>query len=104
MNSSDDAATFHDLRQFFGSYFHQDWQLEADDVAGVVRLYVDGGGVDVRKLSAMAETLEAMVASQSDEYLMHVLESEWWSSVVPEPPHTKEFLSEVALELRKALQ
>jgi len=28
------------LAQFFGAYFHQDWDLEADDALGVIRNYL----------------------------------------------------------------
>lgn len=28
------------LAQFFGAYFHQDWDLEADDALGVIRNYM----------------------------------------------------------------
>ena len=39
------------LFQFFGAYFHQDWDLEAETPAGVIALYIrDSSGDRIRQL------------------------------------------------------
>lgn len=53
-----DGSVSTELVQFFGAYFHQDWDLEADDWQGIVDSYVIGnpGSESQRQIAKRSTT------------------------------------------------
>lgn len=71
------------LRQFFGAYFHQDWDLDAPDYNGVVDRYI-ADTTDKRSLRDLANCLEVLSDSyDADVELEDALGKELWCEFVP---------------------
>ncbi|WP_194727473.1 contact-dependent growth inhibition system immunity protein [Noviherbaspirillum malthae] len=55
-----------ELKQFFGAYFHQDWNLDASAPDDVVRLFIsDGYSND--ELINLAKDIEKYAATKTDD-------------------------------------
>lgn len=54
------------MKQFFGAYFHQDWNLDASDPDDVIRLFI-GDGHSTSELINLAEDIEKCAANQIDD-------------------------------------
>jgi hypothetical protein len=88
------------LEQFFGAWFHQDWQLDADSWQSVARQFAasDGSAVAV----AAADSILALVQSEpSDTALAGTLSKlgcEYWPGAVQD---LRPWLVALAHELRQ---
>lgn len=58
---------FSELRAFFGSYFHQDWKLDAPDDNGIIRLFLeDASEENVAAVRADIDSLLALGLSEAE--------------------------------------
>lgn len=55
-----------ELHQFFGAYFHQDWNLTASNPDEIVRLFIDDG-YSFNEVINLAEKIEKYAATKSDD-------------------------------------
>jgi hypothetical protein len=60
------AKKTNELKQFFGAYFHQDWNLDASDPDDVVRLFISDG-YSMSELINLAEDIEKYAANKIDD-------------------------------------
>ncbi|CAJ1579259.1 contact-dependent growth inhibition system immunity protein [[Mycobacterium] wendilense] len=58
--------TSHDFDQFFGAYFHEDWDLEAEDWEGIVDLYSSSPTRTPERLRLLADRIDEMRENQSE--------------------------------------
>ena len=59
------------LEQFFGSYFHQDWDIEHDEPSDVIRAYLENEPLEqIRKVGL---ELKSLLSSCDDEELVRCL-------------------------------
>ncbi len=79
------SSAFHDrLPQFFGGYFHEDWQVEAEDPDGIIDLYMSQADRDQRL--GVAEGIDALITSDlSDEAISRMLFEELGCYYDPTP-------------------
>lgn len=67
---------FDDIKNFFSSYFHEDWPLEAQETAQIISLYLAQGG-SAKELHGQAEQLMHFIDMyKNDEELERALFSE----------------------------
>lgn len=90
------------LSEFFGAWFHQDWNLDASDWLGVVKVFLaDSDHDDVTKT---ARELRAFLALEITEDELVCLLKQFGCYYTPRPdlggPSYREWLTEV----RKALE
>jgi hypothetical protein len=95
---TDDSISW-DLGQFFGAYFHQDWDLEADDWQGVVDMYVDDDP-NAEQLRTLADEIDDLRASRPEPELHHFLLHTAGCYYYPGPVPHRHWLGEVAHRLR----
>jgi hypothetical protein len=97
-----DAVTF-SLEQFFGGYFHQDWELDAADSDEVVERYLtDGPALSDEQALALAVRIEQLVDVYPEEELGGVLHDEWGSEYgVIEPETYTSWLTGIATRFRR---
>ncbi|MCV7161688.1 contact-dependent growth inhibition system immunity protein [Mycolicibacterium brisbanense] len=95
-----DGSISTDLYQFFAAYFHQDWDLEADDWQGIVDDYVADHPAGER-LQALAQEIDGLRADRSESGLEQFLVNTVGVYYVPEPVAYKEWLAQIADRLRK---
>jgi hypothetical protein len=89
-----------DLYQFFAAYFHQDWDLEADDWEGIV----DGYAADhpaVERLQTLAQEIDSLRAARSEPDLEQFLVNTVGVYYVPGPVTYEEWLGQIADRLRQ---
>lgn len=55
-----------DMKQFFGAYFHQDWNLDVSNPDEVIRLFIDDGH-STSELINLAEDIEKYAANKIDD-------------------------------------
>ena len=67
-----DGSISSELEQFLGAYFHQDWDLEADDWQGIVDNYVNANPV-AELLRVLAHEIDDVRASGSEPDLAQFL-------------------------------
>jgi len=88
------------LKNFFGAYFHQDWDIAADDWQGVVDVYVDDDP-DATQLRALADEIDDLRDSRPEpdlgQFLVHTAGCDYW----PSPTSYGDWLGEVAHRLRQ---
>jgi hypothetical protein len=91
MNPGDDP-----LRDFFGSYFHEDWNVEFEDDPALVKAFVADFGSERAKATERA-LREALSAMRSDEDAEACLRK-WHSLCVPQAPADppREWLAQIA--------
>jgi hypothetical protein len=96
-----DGSISTELDQFFGAYFHQDWDLEADDWEGVVDNYVKANPT-ADTLRKIAQEIDDMRTARSEPELAQFLIRgvDVCYDPRPEAPF-KEWLGQVAARLRK---
>lgn len=95
-----DGSISEELHNFFGAYFHQDWDLEAEDWQGIVDLYVD----DVPKagwLKTLAHEIDVLRSTRTGVDLEHFLLRTVGLDYVPESGAFDEWLGDVAHRLRQ---
>ena len=52
-----------EMKQFFGAYFHQDWNLDVSDPDDVIRLFI-ADGHSANELINLAEDIEIYAANK----------------------------------------
>jgi len=60
---------FHELGQFFGGYFHQDWGLDASDWQSVIRRFVEDASPD--EIRMVATQLGMLLSMSVDDERLH---------------------------------
>ncbi len=95
-----DGSVSTDLYQFFGAYFHEDWDLEADDWQGIVDLYVSDGP-STERLWALAQEIESLRETRTEPELERLMSRTIGARHNPRPLSFKEWLGQVAERLRQ---
>ncbi|EJZ12027.1 contact-dependent growth inhibition system immunity protein [Mycolicibacterium vaccae] len=97
----DDGSISTELEQFFGAYFHQDWDLEADDWQGIVDNYVNADPV-AEPLRTMSREIDELCATRSEADLAQLLLREVGVCYDPRPEISfKPWLGQIAARLRQ---
>ncbi|WP_441958367.1 contact-dependent growth inhibition system immunity protein [Mycolicibacterium houstonense] len=94
-----DGSISTSLYQFFAAYFHQDWDLEADDWEGIV----DGYAADhpaAEPLQTLAQEIDGLRVARSEPDLEQFLVNTVGVYYGPEPLTYKEWLGQIADRLR----
>ena len=94
-----DAIVSEAMRQFFGGYFHQDWDLEAKDWQTAVDNFTIGETSS--ELYSLAEEIDELRAAYREEELRVVLLRRALSSYYPGPLTHREWLKQVSDRLRQ---
>lgn len=95
-----DGSISWDLEQFFGAYFHQDFDLEADDWQGVVDMYVDDVP-NAAHLTTLADEIDHLRQSRPEPELSHFLLDTAGCYYWPDPLSHRHWLGQVAQRLRR---
>ena len=69
----EESDEFEKLRHFFGAYFHQDWDLDADDEDGVIRAYVGHAHLPEHVVELLHEIDKLLAFDLSDYDLREAL-------------------------------
>ncbi|MGE2835414.1 contact-dependent growth inhibition system immunity protein [Mycobacterium sp. SMC-4] len=95
-----DGSISAELHRFFAAYFHEDWDLEADDWDGIV----DGYAADhpaaehLRLLARELDNLrQARPESELEHFLVYTVGMYYW----PKPLTYNQWLGQVAERLRQ---
>ena len=99
-HTMNDGSISTELDQFFGAYFHQDWDLEANDWQGIVDNYVDEDPTP-GPLLRLAEEIDDLRRSRSEAELEGFLVRQVGVDYGPAPLTYSEWLKEVADRLRE---
>ncbi|CAN5552287.1 hypothetical protein BH11ACT6_BH11ACT6_30130 [soil metagenome] len=97
-HTMNDDSMSRDLGQFFGAYFHQDWDLEADDWPGLVDNYVDDTPHAAR-LRALAQEIDHLRGTRTGSDLEDLVSRK--VDYLPESSNYDVWLGEVAHRLRQ---
>jgi len=90
-----------ELDQFFGAYFHQDWDLEADDWQGIVDNYVNANPA-AETQRQIAHEIDDVRTSRSESELAQFLIRGVGVCYDPRPEVTfREWLGQIATRLRE---
>jgi hypothetical protein len=92
-------AVSEDLRQFFGGYFHEDWDLEATDWQAAVDGYCEGD--DPIGLLALAQEIDALRQAFDENELEDVMYRQAWCCYHPRPLSYNDWMGQVADRLRE---
>jgi CdiI immunity protein len=95
---SDDTVS-ESIRQFFGGYFHDDWNLEADDWQGAVDDYI--GGESAAQLLSLAQEVDDLRSSHSEDSLAILMYRRALCSYNPRPLTYYEWMGKIADRLRQ---
>jgi hypothetical protein len=95
-----DSPVSKDLRRFFGAYFHQDWDTEADDWEGIVDGYVNDFP-RTELLSRLADEIDQLRAALPERELKDFLVRDVGAYYAPEPFTHNVWLGQVAQQLRR---
>jgi hypothetical protein len=91
--------TVDELRQFFGGYFHQDWDLAGSTSSDAVRAFLRETPQEDR-LKNLADSLRGLLDSySSDVSLQTYLAGELWCEYVPEGGRTRAWIRDLANEI-----
>lgn len=91
-----------ELDQFFGAYFHQDWDLEADDWQRIVDSYVNNAHPTAEPVRAIAREIDDLCTARSESDLAQFLIREVGVCYNPRLEATfNEWLSQITARLRK---
>ena len=91
-----------ELLQFFGGYFHQDWDIEAATADGVLDIFNRTHSLDQRlRIADLIDTLTAEI--HDDQLLEHTLFSELGCDYLPEADamSVRSWLRYVSVRLRE---
>ncbi|MGE2835423.1 contact-dependent growth inhibition system immunity protein [Mycobacterium sp. SMC-4] len=94
-----DGSISEDLYQFLAAYFHEDWDIEAADWAGLVDGYVDDFPV-VESLRGLADEIDDVREARTEPDLEEFLVRTVGVAYGPEPLTYKEWLGQIARRLR----
>ncbi|BBZ34483.1 contact-dependent growth inhibition system immunity protein [Mycolicibacterium confluentis] len=94
-----DGSISRDLDQFLGAYFHQDWDLEAEDWEGVVDSYVKARPV-ARALCNLAQEIDNLRQARAEPDLEQFLVNSVGVDYLPDPLTYTEWLGQIADRLR----
>lgn len=100
-------ADYPQLRQFFGAYFHQDWDIDAEDADGVVALYVSDDRHTDEQLRAIARQIDEYLENEgSQENISQGLFEKLGCEYLPASSGSNagEWLTHVANLLRRAIE
>ncbi len=101
VDTLNDDSISTDLYQFFAAYFHQDWDMEADDWQGIVDNYVSSDPL-AEPLWRTAQEIDYICAARSEVDLSQFLLRKVGVCYDPRPELTyKEWLGQVAARLRR---
>jgi len=92
------------LSQFFGCYFHQDWDLDAKDWEGVIESFVNGNGPAIVVDTEMV--ISALLDDPLNEHaLNHLVFTVWQCSYDPKTDgvSVRNWLESIRERLRKAI-
>jgi len=96
-----DGSISTELDQFFGAYFHQDWDLEADDWQGIVDNFARANPT-AEAQRQIAQEIDDVRTARSEPDLTQFLIRGVGVCYDPRPEVTfKEWLGQVAARLRK---
>lgn len=96
-----DGSISTELDQFFGAYFHQDWDLEANDWQGIVDNFASANP-SAEAQRQIAQEIDTVRDSRSEPDLAQFLIRGVGVSYDPRPENTfKEWLDQIAARLRK---
>jgi hypothetical protein len=95
-----DGSISTDLYQFFAAYFHQDWDLEADDWQGVVDNYINADPV-AGHLRTLAQEIDDLRQARAEPDLRQFLVYTVGVDYGPQPLTYKEWLGQIADRLRQ---
>lgn len=95
-----DSSISKDLRRFFGAYFHQDWDMEADNWEGIVDGYVKDFP---RKelLRRLADEIDQLRAALPEQELKNLLVRDVGAYYAPEPMTHTAWLGQIGNHLRQ---
>ncbi len=89
------------LEQFFGGWFHQDWQRDAPTWQGVVQLYARSDGSSAAR--SASDAVFALVLSESNDTALATklatLGCEYWPGSAQD---VRSWLTALGFELRQA--
>lgn len=88
------------LYQFFGAYFRQDWDLEADDWQGIVDNYANEDPA-AEPLRTLAEEIDDLREARPEPDLKQILVYTMGAYYSPDPLTSKEWLGQIADRLRQ---
>ena len=88
------------LYQFFAAYFHQDWDLEADDWEGIVDNYVNEDPV-AEPLRSLAQEIDELRQAREESDLRQFLVYTVGVDYGPQPLTYREWLGQIADRLRQ---
>ncbi|PRC43408.1 hypothetical protein C6A85_000000105505 [Mycobacterium sp. ITM-2017-0098] len=95
-----DSSISTELDQFFGAYFHQDWDLEADDWQGIVDHFASANPTDEAQRQ-IAQEIDDVRTTRSEPDLAQFLIRKVGVCYDPRPESTfKEWLGQIAARLR----
>lgn len=95
-----DGSISTNLYQFLAAYFHEDWDLEADDWEGVVDNYVNDDPV-AEPLRTLAQEIDNLRATRAEADLSQFLVRTVGVCYVPDPLTYSEWLGQVSERLRQ---
>ncbi|WP_422742046.1 contact-dependent growth inhibition system immunity protein [Mycobacterium sp. WMMD1722] len=95
-----DGSISTDLYQFFAAYFHQDWDLEADDWEGIVDNYVNADPI-ADPLRALAKEIDHLRNFRPEPDLARFLVHTVGVYYAPDPLTYKDWLGKMADRLRQ---
>lgn len=93
-----DGIVSESMRQFFGGYFHEDWDLEAEDWQTAVDNYTVGE--TSTQLLSLAHQIDDLRAAYSEAELGVVMYRDALSSYYPGPLTYHEWLRQISARLR----
>lgn len=95
-----DGSISKDLHRFFAAYFHQDWDLEADDWKGVVDCYA-ADHASVELLRHLAQEIDELRHARPEVDLEQFLVYTVGAYYDPAPLTYKQWLGQIADQLRQ---
>jgi hypothetical protein len=94
-----DGSISKELYTFFAAYFHQDWDLEADDWHGVVNNYINADPIS-EPLRKLAREIDDLRSARAEQELKHFLLRTVGVNYIPDSVTYGEWLSQIADFLR----
>lgn len=96
-----DGSISSDLYHLFAAYFHQDWDLFADDWQGVLDVYVRGEDPGPGLMRKMAREVDDVRREQTGPALEKLISHTVGVDYSPAPLTYEEWLGQVAERLRQ---